>query len=389
MSLFLLILFYIFMTVFLLRPFAILLHEIGHAIPMILLSGQKATIFVGSYGDMSKSFRLMNMGLLEIYVRYNPLLLWKGGICIPAATEIPINHQIIYTLSGPVTSLLVAFAASCLAFLFDSHGAVKFVLVIFTGLALFDLFANLIPRKQTYYDVNGLLLQNDGQNIVDMLKYKKYEKTYQQAAAAYNLQEFDKAAVLFDKMILEGSMEPIIFRLAMHAHNCIGNYDKALTYSKDLEGLHTLDANDHVTIAYIKSGLNMEEESMAAYDQALLLDPSHDIALNNKGYILLAQYKYEEALPYLEKAVIAAPDKGYAFNNLGLAKIKTGNMEDGLKDILHSLELDATNGYAYRNLGIYYLDKGDKQEALKQFEIAVQKEDNIPLIDELILEARG
>lgn len=379
----------IIILIYVLRPFTILLHELGHAIPMILLTRKKATIFVGSYGDVSKSFHF-NIGLLEIYVKRNPLLFFKGGLCVPAATDIPINHQIIYVLSGPVSSLLLVSAASFAAFQFDTHGAVKFILVMFTCLVLVDLFMNLYPRTSSaIYHVDGSSFVSDGQLIINLLKYKKYVKTYQQAAAVYNSEEFDKAAVLLDKMISKGNKEPILFRLAIIAHHCIGNNAQALVYFKDLEERDTLIADDHVTIGCIKSTLDLEEESMEAYDQALLLDPSHPIALNNKGYTLLTQYKYEEALPYLEKAVIVAPDKGYVFNNLGLAKIKTGDMEDGRKNILHSLELDANNGYAYRNLGIYYLDKGNKEEALKQFEIAVQKEDDIPLIQALIEEAGG
>jgi hypothetical protein len=34
-----------------------LLHELGHAIPMLLLTKQTVTIYIGSYADKRNSFR--------------------------------------------------------------------------------------------------------------------------------------------------------------------------------------------------------------------------------------------------------------------------------------------------------------------------------------------
>src|SRR5579859_2563186 len=88
------------------RPFTVLFHELGHAIPAILLSKEKVTIYVGSYGDPAKSFRV-NIGLLEVWFRYNPFK-WRSGLTIPSAKGISLDKKIIYTLMGPVASFAIA-----------------------------------------------------------------------------------------------------------------------------------------------------------------------------------------------------------------------------------------------------------------------------------------
>jgi hypothetical protein len=68
------------------RPVTVLLHELGHAIPAILLTRQKVTIYIGSHGDPKKSLKF-KLGLLEGYFRYNPFD-WNRGLCVPSARSI-------------------------------------------------------------------------------------------------------------------------------------------------------------------------------------------------------------------------------------------------------------------------------------------------------------
>ena len=70
------IFFGLFLLVVITRPFTVLFHELGHAIPAMLMTKQGATVYVGSYGDKKQSFQLA-LGGLEIWFRYNPFK-WRG-----------------------------------------------------------------------------------------------------------------------------------------------------------------------------------------------------------------------------------------------------------------------------------------------------------------------
>lgn len=114
------------------RPFTVLFHELGHAIPVILLTKQKATIYIGSYGDPKSSIKI-NFGLLTIYFRYNPLA-WRLGLCVPSAKSVSINRQIVYTLAGPIASLIIATIVCYFTFAYDFHGFLKsFLIYAFVG----------------------------------------------------------------------------------------------------------------------------------------------------------------------------------------------------------------------------------------------------------------
>ena len=56
------------------------LHELGHAIPALLMTRDEVTIYIGSIGSPYNSFHLTT-GRLEIYCKYNPLL-WYKGCCL-------------------------------------------------------------------------------------------------------------------------------------------------------------------------------------------------------------------------------------------------------------------------------------------------------------------
>ncbi len=60
---------FIQLSIFVLSPLVTLLHELGHAIPALLVTRKKVTIYIGSYGDPQKSL-CFRVGLLEFYVRY-------------------------------------------------------------------------------------------------------------------------------------------------------------------------------------------------------------------------------------------------------------------------------------------------------------------------------
>ena len=91
------------------RPLTVLFHEFGHAILAILLTKQKVVIYIGSHGDPEKSIRI-DLGMLIIFFRHNPFT-WGPGLCVPTAKTISINKKIIYTLAGPLTSLLIGSIA--------------------------------------------------------------------------------------------------------------------------------------------------------------------------------------------------------------------------------------------------------------------------------------
>jgi tetratricopeptide (TPR) repeat protein len=368
------------------RPLTVLFHELGHAIPAILLTKQKATIYIGSYGDPKRSIKI-NFGMLAIFFRYNPFA-WRLGLCVPSAKSVSINRQIVYTLAGPLASLIIATIACYFTFAYDLHGFLKLFLIVFLGSAFLDLLVNLIPNEIPIKLYDGSVAYNDGYSLKQLFYYKRLPKEYSDAANLYNEQKFADAAVLFEKLLADTKDENI-FRLAISSYLQDKNYGKAKELSDAFSLTGKLNSDDLSNIALSYSQLGFHDEALELYNKSLHLNPDNKYSLNNKGYTLNLLDKFEDAISLFDKAIELDKDFAYSYNNRGLAKIKLGRTEEGLQDINRSFELDPDNSYGYRNLGIYHFDKGEFDEALRLFTKAKELDSTTHMIDELLQDTKN
>ena len=367
------------------RPFTVLFHELGHAIPAIIMTKQPVSIYIGSYGDPKKSWHF-SIGLLEVWLRYNPLS-WRLGFCIPSANEISINKKIIYTLSGPLASVVIAVLACYFTFSFDLHGSIKILLIIFLGSAIVDLFVNLIPKARPTQLYDGRAVYNDGYRLKQLFYYKQLPKEHVQAIELYNQGEYAKAAISFSQILVADFKDEEIYRLAINAFLQVKNYSRAKDLSDAFPTEWKMNANDFVNAGIAYSQLGLHDEAIILYDKSIELNPNNKYTLNNKGFTLTILERFEEAIPLFDKAIKIDKTFAYSYNNRGLAKIKIGKEGEGLEDINYSLKLDATNSYTFRNLGIYHLDKGAYSKAFDLFTKAQSLDPDTYMIDVLISKA--
>jgi tetratricopeptide (TPR) repeat protein len=363
----------------------VLLHEIGHAVLVIFLTKKKVTIYMGSHGDPKRSLKL-NLGVLVIFFRYNPFA-WRQGLCVPSSKTISINKQIIYTLAGPLASLLIGTIACYFTFAYDLHGFLKLFLFVFLGSAAFDFLVNLIPNQTPIKLYSGTITYNDGYILKQLLYYKRLPKEYSEAVRFYNEQRFSEAAILLEKALLDYKHENI-YRFAISFYLQDKNYKKVKELSDAFALMDRMNSDDLSTIALSYSQLGLHQEAIELYDKSLQQNPDNKYSLNNKGYTLNLMNRFEEAIPFFDRAIELHKDFAYSYNNRGLAKIKLRRLEEGLQDINRSFELDPDNSYGYRNLGIYHFDKGEFDEALRLFVKAKELDNSTHMIEELINDAK-
>lgn len=356
-------------------------HELGHAVAGILLTGQKAVVYIGSYGDPGNSLHLKSRKL-EMYFRYNPLS-WTGGLCVSEAKEISLARQVIFTLAGPVASLLIAVPAVYVIFANDLNDAWKVAAIVFFIAAMLDL-SNLIPRKTPIKLFDGSVTYNDGYTLWQLFSSGRHIKTYEKGVDFYNSGDYKKAAELFGKIIASGLAGRSVYRAAVSALILSKDYKLAAPHLEKFISMGTLTVDELCNVGVCYSQLNNHEKALEFYERALSQEPNHKFSLNNKGYSLNLSGKFEEAIQFFDRSIELDENFAYSYNNRGLSKIKTGMIEEGLKDINYGLELDPKNAYGYRNLGIYHADKGEYREALELFRKAKELDASTHMIDELI-----
>lgn len=358
-------------------------HELGHAIPAIILSKKKVSIYIGSYGDIDKSLNI-TIGLLDVWLSYK-ILSWKNGLCVPSAKKISTDRQIIYILAGPLCSFF--FATMFIFFAYSQELSDSYLLfsVVFFVMSIFDLFGNLIPNSKPIMLFDGRVTYNDGYNIMKLFRYRKISVQYEEAIRLFDIRDFNKSIDLFDSFLKQKVKDENIYRLNIFANIQIKKFDKAKrlfdVYNKNFK----LSSDDYSNGGLIYCKLHMNDQALVLFNKSLKINPKNIYSLNNKGFVLTVLEKYSEAIPLFDKAIKINTTFAYSYNNRGLSKIKTGKIVEGLIDIEKSIQLDPENSYSYRNLGIYHFDIGEIEKAKQLFIKAKELDVDTYNIDELIM----
>lgn len=368
------------------HPITVLLHELGHAIPALIFTREKVTIYIGSYGETTKSFKF-TIGLLEFWFRKT--LFWKTGMCVPSSTEMSLPKKIIFILGGPIASLTIAGITSYFVFKYDMHGALKMIIVFFTLCSIFDFFVNIIPSNSLQALPNGQTTYNDGAKLRQLFGLKNFTKEYQVAAELYDKKEYAKAAPMFEQFLKKGYSIDDVYRLAYTSYIFMKDYHKAYELLKTFESTEQMNSDDYYNFGFVCSFLQLSIEKDKYMHKSLDLDPDNPHTHNLIGYELNKQNKFIEAMPYFDKAIAIQPEFAYAYNNRGHAKIELEKIDEGLVDINYSIQLDKENPYAYRNLGIYHLKLNQLEEAVSLLLKAKELDENTEMIEELLIKAKA
>lgn len=369
----------------LIRPINTLFHELGHAIPAILMTKKPVSIYIGSYGDTRKSLHF-RIGLLDVWFSYHTFS-WWCGLCVTSTDDISINKQIISIFTGPLTSFSIAAVACYFTFAYDNHGFLKLVFVIFLFTATIDLFANLIPRAIPVKLNDGRLIYNDGYQIMQLLNSKRFINKYEHAGELYMQNKFAESAAAFYDILQKVRKDDDTYRMTIRSYFRAGNYQRVNEVFDEFVTYGNVDSDDYAGAGHFNSLIGQYDVALGMYDASLEMNPNNKHSLNNKGFTLNLLRKFDEAIMLFDKAMEVDSAFSYTYSNRGLAKIKLGRTEEGLEDIYYSLKLNEGDSYGYRSLGIYHLDRREYSDAQEMFKKAKELDNTTYQIDELINEA--
>jgi tetratricopeptide (TPR) repeat protein len=364
---------------------SIIVHELGHAIPALLLTRQKVTVYLGSHGIKENSWNF-SLGKLDIWLKYN-LFSWGGGLCVPTKKNISLNRQIVFTFCGPLASLFLCATTAYLLFYFEMNFFLQLNTFVLLALSSFTFISSGIPANSPSFIYEGSEVYNDGRRILNLYRYKRINREYLKAVELCNKKEFIESSRLFDKFIDKTTMTAEVYRYAIVANINAARYDRGIEMYEKLKAKYTLNSDDYCKLGILRGYLGQEILSIEAFHNSLEINPDNYYSLVNRGYLRNLFGKFEEATIDFKKAIFLNPNLSHAYSNLGLSKIKLGDVESGLNDINKSLEIDPFDSGAHKNLGIYHLEKNDKVAAVKCFTRAKELDKNLHLIDLLLTKA--
>jgi len=100
--------------------------------------------------------------------------------------------------------------------------------------------------------------------------------------------------------------------------------------------------------------------------------PNYPIALNNLGYLLLAQgKKLNEAIGLIKRALVVEPDNARYLDSLGWAYFKTGNLNQAERLLKRAFRYDSSSATILEHLGDLYKKKGQNTKAKESWQRAL------------------
>jgi predicted O-linked N-acetylglucosamine transferase (SPINDLY family) len=137
-----------------------------------------------------------------------------------------------------------------------------------------------------------------------------------------------------------------------------------------------------ISLALQKHSAGRLDEAGQLYQQVLLSDPGHPVALQYLGVIAHQLGKNDTAIDLITQALTIKPDYAEAHGNMGVALNAMGRFQDAVASYRKAIEGNPSHVEAHYNLGIVFHKLGQLDEAIASYIKALElKPDHV--------EARG
>ena len=362
------------------------MHELGHAIPAAYLSGEKVTVYVGSYAERGNTI-YCKWWLIECYLKKS--IIWNEGHCVPASQNFTLNGEILCIVMGPVITVLCSVIFGLLAYYAMIPDWIRVFFGLMSFITLIDALRDLIPSKRPIYKTNGGIGYNDGQNLRNLFNQKRLSAKLKEVNIALDHKDYEGAGDLLLEMIKKSRHKAYYYRYAVNCYSQAKQLEKLATTYVGFEKTGEMNANEYADAGLVSAYLCHYETALRYFEKALDLQADHFNALTNIAFCHLVLEHYSTALSFFDPLVENNPENAYLVTNKGLASFKSGQTEAGLKEMERALEINPEEPYTHRSLGIYYLDQNDSVRALEYFKKAKELNPDTHIIDALIAKAEA
>ncbi len=115
-------------------------------------------------------------------------------------------------------------------------------------------------------------------------------------------------------------------------------------------------------------------DAIAAYKEALTVNPALAEAHSNLGLIFNQQHNYAQALAEFRKALAINPKDAITYNGIGAALRAEHDLQGAIKNWQTAVSLDQKLATAHYNLGTAYEIEKDYDKALNAYRLAVKND---------------
>lgn len=263
------------------------LHEMGHAVSLLVLTGDDVAVYIGSMGDKTHCVKIP-MPRTDIWVKLNPVR-WNSGLCVPNSKNLSIDRQIIYVAMGPVVSLLLMVVPFLIILYTHIPDAAKAFLYFLCLSAVVDFFSSAFPRPGLIRLKSGKTTYNDASRLLQLISHKRYEKEMAAATALYSDKNYQAATEQFEKFLSAGWRYDHMLRMAIYSYLQLKNNERAEAFDKVLQGYCDLTSDDLIRSGCIKYNKGDLAGALLDFEHSLQMAPGYDLAIQHINMVKTAQ----------------------------------------------------------------------------------------------------
>jgi len=180
---------------------------------------------------------------------------------------------------------------------------------------------------------------------------------------------YDEAMIIFEEIAEDKPASSAFGRGLIYSSR--GNDSAALAAYDE-----AIRINPGYALAWFNKGvalsdLGRKDEAIVAYDQALKIDPGFALAWNNKGVTLSDLGRKDEAIVAYDRALKINPGYANAWTNKGVALSDLGRKDEAIVAYDRALKINPGYALAWFNKGVALSALGRKDEALAAYERAL------------------
>ncbi|MEZ5040936.1 MAG: hypothetical protein R2828_13655 [Saprospiraceae bacterium] len=349
------------------RSITTLLHELGHAIPSLLFAEGEVVVYVGSYGDITKSLKIQ-IGRLKLYLKFN-ILDWNLGMCVHQRTTQPRWQMLVIVLGGPFISLLLASVLMYLLVFIAMNVFLKALCLLFFFSSIWDFFINIIPNQQAIKLHDGMLCYNDGYQLKMLLAEGPLPDAYFKGLELYHASDFDAALETFYQIFEEGFDKKILKERILDCHIQLKQNQTALDFFLEEMAIRKLKVHEYETLGDLFFNVEDYKNAVKCYSEFLYVHYRNANVISKKGQALFHLGEYSLAMKELDIALRMNDRLALAYAFRGRLFVHMQDWEMAKSDLTTALQLE-DHHQIHLHLGLYYERRSENELALYHFEKA-------------------
>ena len=343
-------------------------HEMGHAIPALIFTKKPVSVYVGSYGDISNTFRL-RIRRLELFLKLN-IMDWKIGMCHHEEVVSDTWKRVLITLGGPIASLVVSIPLMMHYKSIASSDFLSFVVIVFIGSACYDFLSNMLPIATPINMHDGAVAYCDGYMLLTMFRRQFASEEHLILSQKFHDEQYDEVITIGTDLITENPKKRFPYDFVIESLIMTKDFNGALGVYGVLKENMGLEKQDYYSIGKLYKDLGNYSEALKFLEQYRYTNYTDSNVLGLIGSAQVELGNHQEAIQTLSNLLELNPSDMEARCNRGLALIHLREYDHAIADLQVVKHHDPKNPNLYFNLGLIDERKGDYSSALNNYQQA-------------------